>query len=139
VEFAACDRCVTAIRRVAAAAGELARFAVAHTGVPVATGGNQNRDHAAVTVAAETFEEYLTLLRDPEGIDYRARACGGERPDGTWIGWVEFHPVGGGLVWRTERETTQPNRGALAYWAGGLEPQYLEGAFVRARSLGTAA
>ena len=36
-------------------------------------------------------------------------------------------------VLRTERETTQPNRGAVAYWADGLEPIYLEGAFNRAQ------
>lgn len=30
------------------------------------------------------------------------------------------------------RETTQPNRDAVASWAGGLEPIYFEGAFARA-------
>jgi hypothetical protein len=141
VELAACERCVTSIRRLAAAAGEFAHFVL--TQVPVAEGARAAeaspvRGQGAVTVVAEPFHEYATLLRDADGIDYRARACGGERPDGTWIGWVEFHPVGGGLVWRTDRETTQSNRAALAYWASGLEPEYLEGAFDRARSLGKA-
>src|SRR5205814_6429032 len=40
---------------------------------------------------------------------------------------------GRGPVLRTDRETTQPNRAAIAYWASGLEPVYLEGAFDRAR------
>jgi len=35
-------------------------------------------------------------------------------------------------VLTTERETTQPSREALLYWATGLEPIYLEGAFARA-------
>jgi hypothetical protein len=38
----------------------------------------------------------------------------------------------GGPALRTGRETTQPNRDAVAYWASGLEPVYFEGAFVRA-------
>jgi hypothetical protein len=41
--------------------------------------------------------------------------------------------VGGrGIVRRSAVETTQPNREALAYWASGLEPVYLEGALERA-------
>jgi hypothetical protein len=137
VELAACAHCVSALRRVAAAAGDFAHFVLA-SAAPAAGNTGQIREHGTVTVAVECFHEYATLLRDADGIDYRARACGGERPDGTWIGWLEFHPVGGGLVWRTERETTQPNRAALVYWTGGLEPQYLEGAFSRARALAKA-
>lgn len=33
---------------------------------------------------------------------------------------------------RTRRETTQPSRDALRYWATGLEPTYLQGALERA-------
>jgi len=33
---------------------------------------------------------------------------------------------------RTDQETSQPNRGALEYWADGLEPVYLQGALARA-------
>ena len=35
--------------------------------------------------------------------------------------------------WRTGTETTQPDQGAITYWATGLESAYLEGAFARAR------
>jgi hypothetical protein len=57
-----------------------------------------------------------------------------ERPGGTWLGWIEFRPVGKtGPVLRTGTETTQPNWDALDYWSGGLEPVYIEGAFDRAR------
>lgn len=66
---------------------------------------------------------------------YLARICGEERADGIWEGWIEFQPSGTGPVLTTGRETTQPNRTALEYWADGLEPVYLEGAFARAQEL----
>lgn len=56
----------------------------------------------------------------------------GRRAQGTWEGWLEFHPITGGLVLRTERETTQPSREALEYWATALEHTDFEGAFGRA-------
>lgn len=64
---------------------------------------------------------------------YIARICGRERVDGTWEGWIEFHPSDMGSVLRTEQETSQPSRSALEYWADGLEPVYLEGALARAQ------
>ena len=61
------------------------------------------------------------------------RGPGAMRADGTWRGWIEFHPLrGGGRVLRTGQETSQPNRDALAYLASGLEPVYFEGALDRA-------
>jgi hypothetical protein len=56
---------------------------------------------------------------------------GRQRPDGTWEGWIEFRTANG-RTRTTDRETTQPNREALEYWVGGLEPVYYEGAFGRA-------
>ena len=64
---------------------------------------------------------------------YLVHVCGQERVDGTWEGWLEFHPTGGSSVFRTDQETSQPNRTALEYWADGLEPVYLEGALARAQ------
>jgi hypothetical protein len=52
--------------------------------------------------------------------------------DGRWQGWVEFLPPRGGRVLLSGRETIQPNRADLAYWASGLTPVYLEGALGRA-------
>jgi hypothetical protein len=63
---------------------------------------------------------------------YVARAVGAEMPDGRWQGWVEFLPVGEGEAVRSGRETTQPNRPDVVYWATGLTPVYLEGALDRA-------
>src|SRR5438445_154907 len=81
----------------------------------------------------ELIHEFRTPVRDPDGHLYRARALGRARKDGTWIGWLEFAPVGfGGMARHTPRETTQPGPAALLYWALGIEPVYLEGAVARA-------
>ena len=66
-----------------------------------------------------------------DGRAYVARAAGGERDDGMWEGWLEFVPGDGSDVLRSQRETTQPNLGALTYWSGGLTPTYLKGALER--------
>ena len=49
-----------------------------------------------------------------------------------WEGWIEFNPQNAGDVLRTARESKQPNRTDLVYWAGGLTVTYLEGALDRA-------
>ena len=76
-----------------------------------------------------------TLVQTPDHTVYAARVLGKDRRDGTWEAWIEFHtlPPQPVIVLATERETTQPNRDALVYWATGLEPVYLEGALTRAR------
>ena len=68
---------------------------------------------------------------ESDGALYVPRIYGQQRADGTWEGWIEFYPTGDGVVRVTDRETTQPNRAALEYWATGLEPIYYEGAFTR--------
>ncbi len=80
---------------------------------------------------AELIQTYMEVVRDADGAEYTAHAYGEELRGGTWEGWLEFHSSAG-EVRRTGRETTQPNREALAYWASGLEPVYLDGAFARA-------
>ena len=70
-----------------------------------------------------------TVLVD--GTPYVAQVVG--RPDGhIWEGWIEFASQDGTNALRTRRETTQPDRAALEYWATGLSPTYLEGALQRA-------
>jgi hypothetical protein len=67
-------------------------------------------------------------------IAYVVWICGNERVDGTWEGWLEFHPTDTAQqILRTGQETSQPNRAAIEYWADGLEPIYLEGALARAQ------
>lgn len=87
----------------------------------------------AQSIMAHVFAVYnnapLTLSDD--GRIYTAQACGRERDDQIWEGWLEFVPNDGSLVLRSQRETTQPNRTALEYWASGLTPIYLKGALER--------
>ena len=77
--------------------------------------------------------EVILIFTEPivaEGRSYDAQVCG--RPAGhIWEGWIEFKSADG-TVLRTARETTQPVREALEYWAGGLSMTYLEGALRRA-------
>jgi hypothetical protein len=82
----------------------------------------------------EIIHEFKGEIGDADGHTYTARALGRKRPGRTvWEGWLEFTPVGGGgMLRRGPVETTQPNREALAYWASGVEPVYLEGALERA-------
>lgn len=82
---------------------------------------------------SELIFEHGVRLRDEGDVLYVPRTFGEEREDGTWQGWIEFHPLElGSRVLTTGRETSQPNRTALEYWASGLEPIYFEGAFSRA-------
>ncbi len=81
----------------------------------------------------EVLAQFDNAVVTSDGMVNRAQACGQPMPDGIWDGWIEFIPVGGGAPLRSPRETTQPNRVDTAYWASGLSPTYLEGAFERAR------
>ena len=67
------------------------------------------------------------------GASFMARVLGIETPLGQWEGWLEFIPTDGvGDTITTERETTQPNRTDLEYWAGGLSRVFIQGALRRA-------
>jgi hypothetical protein len=79
---------------------------------------------------AEVIHDY-GLVRTVAGVVYHVRACGSEMDASRWQGWLEFEPVDGGVTLRSARETTQPNRVDLAYWASGLTAVYLEGALER--------
>jgi amphi-Trp domain-containing protein len=72
-------------------------------------------------------------VRDSFGHVYDALIYGEAGDTGPWEGWIEFVPLDGAVQSRrTGRETTQPDRVALEYWATGLQPLYLLGAFERA-------
>jgi hypothetical protein len=66
-----------------------------------------------------------------DGHPYSAQVAG-RQAGNVWEGWIEFAAADGSDVRRSPRETTQPDREALEYWATGLSPTYLEGAFRRA-------
>jgi hypothetical protein len=88
------------------------------------------------TQMAEVLAVYESPVTGPDGVIYEAQAVGDEMRDGTshWMGWIEFLPRDGSAAIRTPRETTQPNRDDVIYWATGLTPIYLGGALERALS-----
>jgi hypothetical protein len=82
---------------------------------------------------SEVLVAFTTVVSTEGGRGYEPRACGALTDDGMYEGWVEFAPVDGHSVpVRTPRETLQPNRTDLVYWATGLTQTYLEGALHRA-------
>jgi hypothetical protein len=90
---------------------------------------------------AEALLVFDDIVTAPDGTAYRACVCGRQAADGRWEGWIEFDPIATGADGRrsesrvtlhTGRETTQPKRADLLYWAGGLTHTFLEGALIRA-------
>ena len=82
--------------------------------------------------ALVTFDE---PIQRADGVGYFAQAIARERNDKLWEGWLEFTPVEGeSEPIPSGRETTQPNRDAVMYWAQGLSRVYLMGALERALS-----
>ena len=82
---------------------------------------------------AETLVKFDEPIPTSAGRNYLARAVGVERTeDRLWEGSLEFIPIDGvGETLRSGRETTQPNRKAVEYWAQGLTRVYLMGALDR--------
>ena len=67
---------------------------------------------------AEFIHEHSTRVKDEDGTAYVVRIYARQRTDGTWEGWLEFHPTDKRKsVLRTEQETSQPNRLAVEYWS----------------------
>jgi hypothetical protein len=79
---------------------------------------------------AEVLVRYTAKVFGADDNAYTVQACGGIAEDGLWQGWLEFLSESDAI--RTGRETEQPNRDALLYWAEGLTIAYLEGALMRA-------
>ena len=79
---------------------------------------------------AEVIHDY-GVVRTVDGASYHVRACASEMDASRWQGWLEFEPLDGGSTLRSSRETTQPNRGDVVYWATGLTAVYIEGALTR--------
>lgn len=82
---------------------------------------------------AEVLVKFSEPVRGGDGRLYWAQACGRIADDGLWEGWLEFENEGDAI--RSARESGQPNRDDLMYWAQGLTMTYLEGALERARRL----
>ena len=80
---------------------------------------------------AQTLVKFDTPVTTRDGRSYTAMACGRERDNGQWEAWLEFEDVESAEIFRSQRETTQPNQKDAVYWATGLTPVYLEGALDR--------
>jgi hypothetical protein len=85
---------------------------------------------------AEVLIRFDSPVADEHGVRYDARVCTREMPGGMWEGWIEFVGPAGTETLRTPRETEQPDRDKVAYWASGLTEAYLEGALSRAKNPG---
>ena len=82
---------------------------------------------------SQLVRQHSETVQDNLKNPYDVFIYGEPRSDGTWEGWIDFVPIDPTLPSRrTGRETTQPDLTALEYWATGLEPMYLAGAFERA-------
>jgi hypothetical protein len=79
----------------------------------------------------EVLVQFTERVRGEDGMAYLPRVWGGLADDGLWEGWIEFADESGATQ-RTRRETEQPHRDDLLYWAEGLTVAYLEGALGRA-------
>ena len=86
---------------------------------------------------SEVLVKFDEPVMNPRGEMFFAEAVGRQRQeDGLWEGWLEFEalaPSGGSIS--SLRETTQPNRRDLEYWAQGLSMVYLQGALARAEGI----
>jgi hypothetical protein len=92
--------------------------------------------HISTEAEKVAMVEVIRVIEDPvvhQDVSYRAQVVGRLRSDEKWEGWVEFVRLSGlGSPIHSPRETTQPDREALRYWASGLSEVYLEGALQRA-------
>jgi hypothetical protein len=79
--------------------------------------------------------QYTPILRGPTGEAYVGRAYMDRQPGGLWEAWLVFFSLETGAALATDRETTQPKREHVLYWATGLTPTYLQGALERALDL----
>ena len=81
---------------------------------------------------AEVLVTFTTPTKAKNGDLYHGRVLGRKAHDGLWEGWLEFALAGSDEIVITDRETEQPNRADLKYWAEGLTAAYMEGALDRA-------
>jgi hypothetical protein len=79
---------------------------------------------------SEVLVRFTERIAAADGTSYLPQACGRVADDGLWEGWIEF--VSPNRTIRSPRETEQPSRDTLVYWAEGLTVAYLEGALDRA-------
>jgi hypothetical protein len=137
--LAACDRCGRAMRRLAALIGPSSTVVAADVASTSATSPQPDDlepRRASEPHLVHTFGEPLLAS---DGQHYTVRVYGAARTDGTWVAWLSFIDPLTAETRQTGPESTQSNLAGVSYWATGLAPTYLEGAFARARSVTTIA
>jgi len=135
MSFAACDRCTTALRRVIAAAGGVSATGPATVTVATAPVAPPIADTSPDLVGVPTLVmEFAELFVGPDAQRYLVRVWGQGRSDGTWVAWLAFVAADREQVRVTPRETSQSSLEGVRYWASGLQPSYLAGAFQRAET-----
>jgi ATP-dependent Clp protease ATP-binding subunit ClpA len=80
----------------------------------------------------ELIRKYPNVVLETDGRVFACASYGRQRADGRCEGRIVFFPLHGGPAVATDRETTQPRRASLEYWADGLSPTFLQGALARA-------
>src|SRR5206468_12435010 len=85
---------------------------------------------------SEVLVKFDEPIMNARGEMYFAEAVGKLREgDGLWEGWIRFDGIDDSTKHiSSDRETTQPNRVDLEYWAQGLTFVYLQGALARAET-----
>jgi hypothetical protein len=97
-----------------------------------ARGLHQSRMSTLEIQMAEVLVTFTTPTKARNGDLYYGRVLGRAASNGLWEGRIEFELAGSDEIVMTDRETEQPNRTDLNYWAQGLSATYLEGALERA-------
>ena len=77
----------------------------------------------------ELIHQFAEPVNAADGVAYVAQVWA--EFDTRWHGWLVFIAADGRIL-RTGRETSQASRDAMAVWAAGLRPIYLDGALARA-------
>lgn len=131
--FAACERCGRALRRVAAVIGPRSKSITAAV-KPTVVVPTLEKQLPAADGEPQLIQEFVeeVMVGDRR---YRPSVYACPRTDGTWVAWLVFTDESTSEMRNTDMESTQPTLDAVRYWASGLEPIYLEGAFDRARTV----
>ncbi len=130
--LSACARCGRAARRISAIIGPNSTIIAAETG---AAAVNPPEHHRAEIAGEPILVHEFTEQVLGEGRPFLARIYASQRTDGTWVAWIAFLNQETGEMRSTSPETSQSKLSDVVYWAGGIEPTYLEGAFHRATRL----
>ena len=86
VQLGACDWCVRAVRRLSAASGGQAAFALSEAAGPPPSAVRAAPPAQRAVTPPVLIKELFPELQDSGGINYVVRVLGRERIDGTWEG-----------------------------------------------------